>query len=297
MIQSMTGYATKTITITKGSDQKAHISIQLKALNSRYFELNAKLPPALSYLETDLIKLFKKSLIRGYISFIVYVDNPSIFKGAITPALSTAQSYAAAIEKIKKEVGIADPITLEMLVRLPNIFSTEEQGMDKQSAQEILTTAKELIETVISEREKEGVQLKKDISDRLAFMKSEITEINTRFQAHMEEQKKKLSDVMSELEGDKSDLAEARKSALYTVLDKIDVHEEIVRFESHLVNLETLLDSQGAENGKRIDFTLQELAREINTITAKCSDSLISSRAINIKVEIEKAREQAQNIV
>ncbi len=296
MIQSMTGYANKTISITKG-DQRAHISIQLKALNSRYFEVNAKLPPALSYLETDLIKIFKKTLVRGYIHFIVYLDNPSIFKGAVVPAITTAKSYAAAVKKIKKELNLDDHLTLEMLIRLPNIFSMEEQSMDKQVTQEVLKTAHELIARVITEREKEGVQLKKDISNRLAFMKKEIIVINKRFLLHMTEQKQKLADLMKDLEGDESELAKARQSALYSVLDKIDIHEEIVRFESHLENLETLLDSTSAENGKRIDFTLQELAREINTITAKCSDSLISSRAINIKVEIEKAREQAQNIV
>lgn len=297
MIQSMTGYATKTITLTKGTDQKAHISMQLKALNSRYFEVNAKLPPALSYLETDLIKTLKKALTRGYITLIVYVDNPSIFKGAVVPALSTAKSYATAIKKIRKELDIDDHLTLEMLVRLPNIFSTEEQGMDKQSAQAVLDATHELIAHVIIEREKEGVQLKKDISKRLASMKKEIVAINKRFNIHMEEQKQKLADLMNDLEGDASDLADARKSALYSVLDKIDIHEEIVRFESHLENLNNLLDTPVSENGKRIDFTLQELAREINTITAKCSDSQISSRAINVKVEIEKAREQAQNIV
>lgn len=297
MIHSMTGYASQTITLTKGTDQKAHISMQLKALNSRYFEVNAKLPPALSHLETDLIKILKKALTRGYITLTVYVDNPSLFKGAVAPALNMAKSYANAIEALKKELDISGDLSVDALVRLPNIFSTEEQVMDKQSAEAVLHATHELIANVIIEREKEGEQLKKDISSRLAAMKQEITQINTRFLAHMEEQKKKLSDLMNTLEGDASDLADARKGALYSILDKIDIHEEIVRFESHLENLNNLLNEPGTENGKRIDFILQELAREINTITAKCSDSLISSRAINVKVDIEKAREQAQNIV
>lgn len=297
MIRSMTGYAAQTITITKGKDQKAHISLQLKALNSRYFELNAKLPPALSYLETELIKLFKKALSRGYVTFTVYVDNPSIFKGAVVPALSTARSYEKAIKGLKKEVNVTGDLSVDALVRLPNIFVVEEQAMDKQTAKAVLDAAKELVALVLKEREKEGVQLKKDINSRLASMKKEITDINKRFTAHMQEQKQKLSDLMDDLEGDASDLADARKSALYSVLDKIDIHEEIVRFESHLENMKELLSSPGSENGKRIDFTLQELAREINTITAKCSDSKISSMAINVKVEIEKAREQAQNVV
>lgn len=297
MIRSMTGYAAQTITITKGKDQKSHISLQLKTLNSRYFELNAKLPPALSYLETELIKIFKKGLVRGYVTFSVYVDNPSIFKGAVMPALSTAHSYKKAIKVLQKEIDVAGELSVDALVRLPNIFMIEEQAMDKQTAQAVLDAAQKLITLVTKEREKEGVQLKKDINSRLSSMKKEIAAIAQRFASHMQEQKQRLADVMKEIEDDASDLADARKGALYAILDKIDIHEEIVRFESHLKNLHELISAPGTENGKRIDFTLQELAREINTITAKCSDSTISSLAINVKVEIEKAREQAQNIV
>lgn len=297
MIQSMTGFATKTITITKGKDQKAHISIQIKALNSRYFEVSTKLPHVLSHLETDFIKLFKKSLHRGHIHFNVHLDNPSIFKGSIEPALGTLHDYVAAITKIKKEYKIDDPITIEMLVRLPNVFNIEEQGLDKQSIQAITKATHDLIAVVVQEREKEGKQLQKDLEKRIAFMKKELAALEKRFQEHLKEQKEKLNALMKDLAGDESDLANTRKNALYAVLDKIDIHEEIVRFESHLVNMDSLLESDTIETGKRFDFILQELAREINTITAKCLDAHISNLAINIKVEIEKAREQAQNIV
>lgn len=296
-MQSMTGFASKTITITKGTDQKAHISLMLKALNSRYFEVNAKLPPSLSHLETDLIKLFKKNLVRGYVHFVVHVDNPSIFKGNVAPAVSTVKSYMKAIKKMCEAAKIEDDLSVDALVRLPNVFSIEEQGLDKQTATTITKACSSLVTHVIADRKKEGAQLKKDLENRLTVMKKEIAAINKRFLTHMDEKKKKLNALMSELEGDESDLACARKSALYAVLDKIDIHEEIVRFESHLDNLSKLLNAKSLEIGKRIDFTLQELAREINTITAKCSDSEISSKAINIKVDIEKAREQAQNVV
>lgn len=296
-MQSMTGFASKTITITKGSDQKAHISMMLKALNSRYFEANTKLPPSLSHLETDLIKQFKKHLVRGYIHFVVHVDNPSLFKGNVTPSINTVKSYMKAIQKIQDAASIKGELTIDALVRLPNVFSIEEQVLDKPTAQAIIKATDLLIKQVISERKKEGLQLQKDLHNRFAFMKKEIDAINKRFVAHMNEQKKKLTQLIDDLNGDESDIADARKSAIYAVIDKIDIHEEIVRFESHLENLASLLQSKQLEIGKRIDFTLQELAREINTITAKCSDSQISSQAINIKVEIEKAREQAQNVV
>jgi uncharacterized protein (TIGR00255 family) len=184
-----------------------------------------------------------------------------------------------------------------MLVRLPNIFNIEEQGLDKQSAQAIMEATHTLISAVVKERQIEGEQLKKDIATRLSLMAKDIAAIAKRSQEHIAEQKEKLNMLLSELQSDESDLATARKNALYAVLDKIDIHEEIVRFESHLESMNALLENKDIEKGKRLDFTLQELAREINTITAKCSDALISKLAINIKVEIEKAREQVQNIV
>lgn len=297
MMQSMTGFATKTISITKGKDQKATITISLKTLNSRYFETNIKLPQPLSHLETDLIKLFKKSLHRGSIFLTVWLDNPSIFKGSIEPAMETVNNYMKAINRIKKEYSFEESPTLDLITRLPNIFTIEEQALDKQSSQTILKTAHELIEAVIKERKKEGKQLQKDLDGRFAIMEKEITDIDLRYQEHMEEQKKKLQELLQELGENKSELTDVRKSTLYTLLDKIDIHEEIVRFKSHLENIAQLLDTPQVEKGKRIDFTLQELAREINTITAKCSDARISKRAINVKVEIEKAREQTQNIV
>lgn len=297
MIQSMTGFATKTITITKGTDQKAHITILLKSLNSRYFELNAKLPQPLSHLETELIKRFKKELHRGYLHFIVTVDNPTIFKGNVQPSMGLAHSYAKAIKKLKKDFNITQELSLESLVRLPHIFSIQEEGLDKQSAAAIMQAADELAHNVIKERKKEGAELEKDLKKRIQEMEIEIAAIATRSHEHVQEQKDKLNNLTKELAGQKAELADARKSALYTLLDKIDVHEEIVRFKSHLENLTALLKLDQIEKGKRIDFTLQELAREINTIAAKCSDWQISKLAINIKVEIEKAREQAQNIV
>ena len=103
--------------------------------------------------------------------------------------------------------------------------------------------------------------------------------------------------MVAELSGTEDAHAELQRRAVYTALDKMDINEEIVRFKTHLKSLRSTLASDAAEKGKRIDFTLQELGREINTIAAKCSDASISTRAINIKVDLEKAREQAQNIV
>lgn len=296
-MQSMTGFASKSITITKEKDQKATLTMHLKTLNSRYFETNIKLPHQLSGFETDFIKLFKKTLYRGSIFFTATLDNPALFRETVEPALETVKNYMSAIDRIRKTCAFKESPSLDLIIQLPNVFVIEEHGLDKKSTRLLIHTVRELIELVIKERETEGKQLQKDLEKRLELMNKEIEIIEQRYHKHMEEQKQKLHNLFKELPGENSELSETRKGMLYAMLDKIDINEEIVRFKSHLANIAHLLTMPDIEKGKRLDFTFQELAREINTISAKCSDSLISERAIDVKVEIEKAREQAQNIV
>lgn len=296
MIQSMTGFANKTFIITR-DDNKANVSMSVKTLNSRFFEANCKLPGALSHLETHIIKQLKRKLHRGYVYFVIHVDNSGIFKGNINPALNVIENYKHALETVKEKVHITGEITIEQILQLPNIFVVEDQPLDDETKKIIFATLDELVARVLGVRTQEGEQLKVDLLKRLDEMEKEITIIEKESKQQVEDQKEKINALLEEIGDDESNFAETRKNALYAFLDKIDVHEEIVRFQSHLKTLRTFLTSDQLEKGKRIDFTLQELAREINTIAAKCCHASIGSHAINIKVEIEKAREQAQNIV
>ena len=141
------------------------------------------------------------------------------------------------------------------------------------------------------------MNLSKDLYQRIAIIQQEMNVITQRAHIFVAESKKKILDTLQEIGADENLIINAQKNGLYAMLDKIDIHEEITRLTSHLEDLTTQLKSQDIEKGKRLDFILQELGREINTIAAKCSDSTISSHAINVKVEIEKMREQIQNIV
>jgi len=297
MIESMTGFASKSFVLYVDETTKSNVSASLKSLNARFFEVNCKLPHALSHLETAFIKLFKKKLRRGYIYFTVHMSNPNIFKGSVEPALSVIKNYLDALSTVRNEFGIKQEVSLENVLTLPNIFTVEEQGLDEESTQKILTVVDELIATVLEERKKEGVALEADLNERFATLQKEIDLIAQRSETHVEEQRHKVHSVVQEIGDDESALADARKSALYTILDKIDINEEIVRFKAHLQGIADVLKNDDTEKGKRLDFILQELAREMNTIAAKCSDATIGTHAINAKVEIEKAREQVQNIV
>lgn len=297
MIQSMTGFASKTLALSNATGEKTNISISLKTLNYRFFETNFKLPYLLSSLETKLIKICKKKLIRGHVYLTVHVSNPNLFRSGVQPALTIIQGYVDAINQIKEQQSIVQAISLDHILQLPNVFVVEESDLDQEIEQKILTTIDELIEAVITARKVEGESLLQDLQARVAAMTQEINAINVIYQELISAHKEKISQVLQELANEETPQATVRKEALYAMLDKMDIHEEVIRFKSHLSDMSQQLASQAPEQGKRLDFTLQELGREINTIAAKCSDATISKRAINAKVEIEKAREQVQNIV
>jgi uncharacterized protein (TIGR00255 family) len=296
MIRSMTGFATTSVILTM-QETKVPLSISIKSLNSRYFDLNCKMSYPFSNLETEFIKLFKAQLYRGSITFILHIGDPNAFKGSIEPSINTIKNYLNALETIKKTFAIEGTISIANLLLLPNIFVTQDEELSENSKKIIFETTQQLINTLIAMQTKEGDTLQKDILQRLKTIDIEIKAVEVAFESHMETQKQKVNTALKEFEHDASKFAEMQKNALYVVLDKIDIHEEIVRFKSHIKTLLSTLESSEIEKGKRIDFILQELLRETNTITAKCSDATISFHAINIKVELEKAREQAQNIV
>ena len=297
MVRSMTGFASGTIILTIGEHGKATLSISIKSLNSRFFETTCKLSYPIANLETECIKRFKAKLLRGHIYFTAHINNVNAFKGAIEPSLPIIRGYLDALDQIKKTFDLEGSLSIAHLLQLPNVFVSEEQELDAINKKLFFETIDNLIEQLITTQQVEGAALLVDIKQRIALMQKEIDIIERAYQILMETQKQKVNQSLIELEMDESKFAEVHKNALYAVLDKIDIHEEIVRFKNHIATLATELESDKSEKGKRLDFILQELGREINTITAKCSDSTISSHAINIKVELEKAREQTQNIV
>ena len=293
----MTGFANKTISVSTPQGEKTHISLSLKSLNYRFFESTFKIPHQLSSLEIGLIRLCKEAFVRGHIYLTIHISNTNVFRGNIEPALPIIQSYIDAINTIKKIHNISQEITLDTMLRLPNIFNTEEAGIDKQIETTIVETIKELIHTVIITRLAEGEHLKRDLEQRIATMREEIYAIATASHELITTQKDKIAALSQTMCEDEQSLNTMKQEAFYAMLDKMDLNEEIVRFKSHLEVINEELHSNVLEKGKRLDFRLQELGREINTITAKCGNAPISLRAINIKVEVEKAREQIQNIV
>lgn len=296
MIFSMTGFASKTISLTAADGSQTQVALSLKSLNSRYFETTCKMPLALQQLETRIIQLLKNELVRGHVYFTIYLADQAFLQSQVKPALSTAKNYFDALRTIQTNLKVEGPITMTDLVRLP-IFSIEERTIDTAAEQQIMDATLSLIAELMKVRKVEGASLKTDLELRKNIIAQEIKAIESAAETVMADRKACIAKKIAELESQTEEYANMRRNTLYHELDKIDVHEEIVRFNTHLVALEQILKADYPEKGRRVDFTLQELGREINTIAAKCSDAAIGSMAINIKVELEKAREQAQNIV
>jgi uncharacterized protein (TIGR00255 family) len=296
MVMSMTGFGTSTLSIPI-KDTPLYITLSLKTLNSRFFESTCKLPYSLTELETIALKLFKAKLFRGTIFFNVHVHNPSILKGTVIPSLNMIKHYLAGIETIKKDTHIQGTITLHDLITLPNIFEIPEEMLPKESIEIIVQEINKLLEIVVESRKQEGQSLLKDLEQRLHLMQNHIAHIESRAQVVLVEKKQTISTTLAALPYQEAENREQHLLMLYTQLDKIDIHEEIVRFKTHLEHFDRALHTSEQEKGKKLDFILQEMFREVNTMNAKCNDSAISQAAISIKVELEKAREQVQNIV
>jgi uncharacterized protein (TIGR00255 family) len=306
MVLSMTGFSSLIITLPTQKTalpSKTCTDIQmtmtLKSLNSRFFEANCKLPYSLAQLETDIIKQCKAKLYRGNIYFTIHMHNPSALTAAIQPSLNTVSGYIKALENIKHTFSLEGNIALADIISLPNIFETCEQPLSEEITTVILQAADQLITTLSNVRLKEGQLLAQDLHQRIKSIKQYLEQLEPRAAVVMEQKKQQLFSSLQALIGNETQAtpSEMQCISLYNQLDKVDIHEEIVRFKMHLDALVACIDSADKEKGKKLDFILQELFREINTIASKCSDALISSIAINVKVELEKAREQAQNIV
>src|ERR1700733_1746987 len=217
-LYSMTGFASKTFVLTTPSGERSSISINLKTLNSRFFETSVKLPHGLSHLETTFIKQFKETLRRGHIYFSAYLSNPNVFEGSISPAMTIIDGYMKAMEQIKTKYQLSDTIKLDNILRLPNVFSKEEQQLDAESTNQILNAVTELINNVIEDRGVEGDKLSLDIHNRIAIIRKEMVTITERAHVFVEEWKKKVHATLQEIGTDENLIANAQKSGLYSML-------------------------------------------------------------------------------
>lgn len=297
MIFSMTGFSSVITSLQTKSGKRINVTIILKSLNSKFFEINFKMPFQLTHLETRLSKKIKETLIRGNVFCSIYLSNLSDLISNISISKNVAKGYLDAAKALQGDFNLQGTLTLNDVIKLPYVLEVPEELADDSLVTEILKIFDALILDLNNERLAEGKVLYNDLKERSKSIKLFLSEIEKRAPHVTSERRERLIEDLKNVPDLDVKINENAQLVIFSQLEKIDIHEELVRSKNHIENFEKYLDAPGHEKGKKLDFILQEFFREINTIGAKCSDSQISKNVIDIKFEAEKAREQVQNIL
>ena len=295
MIISMTGFYSKTKRIELTTKQIVALTIEIKTLNSRFFEIVTKVPYSLNNLELSISTLLQSKLIRGRVYLNINFDKTDATLEQISPSIIAVEQYLSAVKILKSKFKLEGSLSLTDIMHLPNTFVAKNQQLAPEDDKKILEFVTNVTDSVIEVRKQEGNRLAKDLNNIFKTCAEKINTISATFQVELEKLKKSITEMMIE---EPTNLQQnSHIEEIQLTLKKIDIHEEIIRFKSHLDALILFLNTPVLEKGKRLDFILQELLRETNTMMAKCSAFQISNACIDIKIELEKAREQIQNIV
>ncbi len=294
---SMTGFSSEIVTVEVPALGRICLAIEIKTINARFFEAVCKLPNVLSMLEVKAINVLQRKLLRGRVYLTVkFGEDNEVFE-SLEPSLKNVQAYLTAAKSISQKYGVPGELTVRDLFSLPNIFVSSKIEVDEEHEQLVLDLIERAADGVMRTRNEEGITLLKDFKTRFNVCATSITAIEKLFEALMVRLKQAVDAKLIEYQAEPTDQGKIQLDDLYSTLNKSDIHEEITRFKSHLAAAESFLVNNQIEKGKRLDFILQELLRETNTIMAKCTNYDISSIGVDIKVELEKAREQVQNII
>lgn len=292
MIKSMTGFGRG-----ENSDSVRSFSVEIKSVNHRYNDIIIKMPKHLNYLEERIKKIIRSKLTRGRIE--IYINLEYIAGGDIEVQVDVplATSYKKAVDMLCKELDINKEINVEMLTRFPDVLKIEKREEDEDEVWTCLVSALEqALNRLISMRNDEGKELANNITLKAHKIKEIVEEIEERAPKVVIEYKDKLTNRIKELLEEKYDIDEnrlANEIAYYA--DKCSIDEEIVRLYSHINQMHKSLDLD-IPVGRKLDFLVQEMNREINTIGSKVGDIEITKKVVEIKSELEKIREQIQNI-
>lgn len=291
MIRSMTGY---------GRAQRAFetrdITVEIKAVNHRYFELNARIPRAYLSLEDPIRAELRKQIVRGKVDLNLSVSRKEGDDTNVTVNRVLLSRYLEQLRAASEEYGLEDDLTASTLLRLPSVVTTENEEEDAASVwEQILPVLNEAIEAFVAQRESEGRRLAEDIVAKCEELNAFASRVEEHLPALMEAYETRLRTRMQDLLADRA-VDEGRILTEVAVMsDKTAVDEELVRLRSHTAALRDMLE-KGVSNGKKMDFIVQELNREVNTLTSKIGDLDVTRIAIEMKSVIEKIREQIQNI-
>ena len=291
MIKSMTGFG-RAEQIIDGRD----IIVEIRSVNHRYYEFSARVPRAYGYIEEKLKSFLNGRISRGKVEVSVSIAAVEAADTLIEINKAVAKGYVDALRSVGGELGLADDLTLSQLVRLPDIFTVRKTADDEEQIwNSVKTVADEAVSKFISMREAEGLKMKEDVLERADIIERLVDEVDRLSPISAENYRSKLYSRLCEVLADKN-IDEQRivtEAAIFA--DKTAVAEETVRLKSHIRQLRDML-ALDEPVGRKLDFLIQEFNREANTIGSKAQDIAVTKIVVDLKSEIEKIREQIQNI-
>ena len=290
-IKSMTGYGRAVETIGN-----REITVEIRSVNNRYLDCTVKVPRLFGFAEDPIKRMVKESISRGKVDVFVSVNVTAGTDTRVTLNRPVLESYLAAMKTIAADYGVTDDISVTALTRFSDIFVVEKQEEDEeQTLKDILSVVAEALSRHTEMRTKEGAAMEADLRSRAATILSLVSQVEARspltVQSYRERLFQKMKEVLESTTIDESRILTA--AAVFA--DKVAVDEETVRLRSHFDQLDSMLRS-GGPIGRKLDFLLQEMNREANTIGSKGNDLEQARNVVAIKAELEKIREQVQNI-
>ena len=291
MIKSMTGYG-RAVETVNGRE----FTVEIRSVNNRYLDCSVRLPRIVSFAEDSVKQAVKASVSRGKVDVFISIRTEGGDEAEVSLNQAVLEGYLAAMRKMVTEFGVADDISVSTVSRLPDVFVVEKPQVDEeQLAKDLLSVVNNALTNYDAMRCTEGKALDNDLRSRgntilefVAQVEKGNAQTTVDYRARLEA---KLREVLENTAIDESRIL--TEAAIFA--DKVAVDEETVRLRSHLQQMNTMLDNGGAI-GRKLDFLLQEMNREANTIGSKCTDVRISRIVVDIKAELEKIREQTQNI-
>lgn len=291
MVSSMTGYGRAEETI-----RGHHVTVEIKSVNHRYFEFGCRTPRGYAFLDDKIKTYLQSRLSRGKVDVYVSVETLEDAPVEVLVNHSLAEGYVKALQEISERYALRNDLTAMGLSRYPDLFSVHKTP---ENEEEIWSAVSQVLaaatDRFLEMRRQEGERMKADVLGRAARIMELVTEIEQRSPESVSEYEKKLRQKIQEMLGD-TQVDEQRlltETAIFA--DKVAVAEETVRLRSHFEQMKAMLSSDEAV-GRKLDFLVQEMNREANTIGSKCCDASIAYKVVDIKAEIEKIREQIQNI-
>ena len=292
MIKSMTGFGRCEV-----AEGQRRFVVEMKGVNHRYLDVNIRMPKKLNFFETAIRSLLKQSVQRGKVDIFITYEDLSESQVALKYNETLAGEYLKYFQQMQETFGLENDVRVSHLSRCPEVLTMEEQAVDEEELwNELKKALSGAISQFVETRSTEGENLKKDLLEKLDDMLMLTEQIEKRSPQIIAEYREKLETKVKELLED-TQIEESRIAAEVVMFaDKVCTDEEIVRLRSHIVHMKETLKSDENGIGRKLDFIAQEMNREANTILSKANDLETSNVGINLKTEIEKVREQIQNI-